>query len=411
MISHPSRRAVLGGGLAFSAWSAIPRTAIAAAPRDPRFIALLLRGGMDGLAALAPVGDPAYDEVRDRFGMPEAGPTAGISLDPFFMLNPRLPTLGKMFVDGDALFVHAVHTPYRERSHFDGQDLLENGTTATRHRADGWLGRAASVLPVDSRVAELGGFAAAASVPLVLRGAQGVITWLPSGYPEADIDTHLRLLSLYEHTDPVLANALADGLALLDITGGETAVREAAEAGMAGMDVRGSNRQVVGAALAAGRAMVRDDGPRLGFLEVSGFDSHRGQKVVDGTLGVSLAALDQMLAALRDTLGPVWQDTVVAVLTEFGRTVRMNGSDGTDHGMATVAMLVGGAVNGGQIVADWPGLSEGALYEGRDLKPTADLRQVLKGALRDHLGLTPRELGEVVFPQTADLTPMDRLIR
>lgn len=411
MDHHPSRRAVLGGGLAFAAWGAIPRTAVAAAPRDPRFIALVLRGGMDGLGALAPVGDPNYEAARGVYQMPTDGPDAGVPLDPFFVLNPRVPFLRDLYRRGEALFVHAVHTPYRKRSHFDGQDVLENGTTSPNHHADGWLGRAVSVLPVDSRVSRSGGFAAARTTPLVLRGTRDVVTWLPAGLPAASDDTRLRLLDLYEHTDPVLAEALAKGLALEDVTGSEVEMAARAEEGMAGMSVPRRRRDVIASATAAGRAMSREDGPRVGFLEAVGFDSHRGQKVVDGQLGNSLAALDMMLEALRDAMGEAWGDTVVAVITEFGRTVRINGTFGTDHGMATVAMLLGGAVDGGKIVADWPGLTETALHEGRDLRPTTDLRQVLKGALRDHLGLTPSELSRTVFPDSANLPPMARLIR
>jgi uncharacterized protein (DUF1501 family) len=180
---------------------------------------------------------------------------------------------------------------------------------------------------------------------------------------------------------------------------------------MMGMDVRRADRQVVAAATAAARTMARDDGPRVGFLDMTGFDTHRGQRVVDGRLGRTLSRLDSSVNALRRGLGEAWRDTMVAVVTEFGRTVRMNGSQGTDHGSATVAMLLGGAVNGGRVVADWPGLATSALFEGRDLAPTTDLRAVLKGALRDHMGLGPTELGREVFPDTMSLRPMDGLVR
>lgn len=411
MLEHPSRRAILGGGIAFTAWAAIPHTAVAAKPRDPRFVVVVLRGGMDGLAALAPLGDPLYDEVREQYMLVADGEKAGLPLDGFFLLNPRLPTLHKLYNDGEALFVHAVHTAYRQRSHFDAQDVLENGTTDASHYRDGWLGRAIARLPRDSRVAELGGFAAAAETPLVLRGAERVVSWLPAALPAASRDTQTRLLALYEHTDAGLAEALARGMRLDDVVGGEAGMAAAVEEGMAGMQVRGAFRATVAAATAAGRAMAQEDGPRVGFLDMSGFDTHRGQRVVDGFLGASLSRLDLAMGALREALGEAWRDTVVTVITEFGRTVRMNGTMGTDHGMATVAMLLGGAIAGGQIVADWPGLSDRALHEGRDLRPTTDLRAVLKGALRDHLGLEPGELGAVVFPGTMDLRPLDGLVR
>ena len=408
---HPTRRGFLAGGVAFTAWAAIPRIAYAAAPRDPRFIAVILRGGMDGLGVVAPVGDPDYESLRDEFAMPVTGPDAGFALNDFFVLNMQLPHVAELYRKGEALFVHAAHTPYRQRSHFEAQDVLENGTTSDIHHSDGWLGRATQHLPIDSLVARRGGFAAASSTPLVMRGAPNVVTWLPAGLPAESEDTRMRLLSMYEHTDPLLAKILAEGLNLETITGSEQQMTASVEAGMMGMDVKGPNKQVVIAATAAGRAMAEPDGPRIGFLDMVGFDTHRQQKVVDGALGRTLSGLDTAISSLHAALGDAWKDTVVAVLTEFGRTVRMNSSSGTDHGTATVAMLLGGAVKGGRVLADWPGLSDRALYEGRDLAPTTDVRGLLKGAMRDHLGIGVDALGLDVFPDSAGVRPIDGLIR
>ncbi|MEM0906002.1 MAG: DUF1501 domain-containing protein [Pseudomonadota bacterium] len=408
---HPSRRNFLGGAAAFSAWASIPKLAVASGARDPRFVTIILRGGLDGLAAVAPLGDPNYEPIRDQFALSFEGQRAGIGLDSFFTLNPRLPTVGELYKKGEALIVHAVHTPYRERSHFEGQDVLENGMTSDRHHADGWLGRAVRLLPTDSVISRGGGFAAAPATPLVLRGAQNIVTWLPAGLPAASDDTRMRLLELYEHTDPVLANAMGAGLRLEEVAGSEAEIREQIQEGMNDMagDGRG-RRQLIAAATAAGRSMADDDGARVGFLDLAGFDTHRGQALINGRLGATLNALDVAIKALRNALGDAWEDTVVAVITEFGRTVRMNASNGTDHGTATVAMLLGGAVSGGRVMADWPGLAPSDLYEGRDLAPTTDLRAVLKGALRDHLGLDARQLGTEVFPDTLGLKPVDGLI-
>ena len=408
---HPSRRAVLAGGAAFTAWASIPKIARAAGARDPRFIAVILRGGMDGLAVVAPVGDPAYEAVRDEFSMPLEGADAAIPLDGFFVLNPLMTRLADLYGRGEALFVHAAHTAYRERSHFDAQDILENGTTSQAHHKDGWLGRIIQGLPADDRVARDGAFAAATTTPLTLRGAPRVVTWLPAGFDEASDDTRNRLLMMYEHTDPVLARAMAEGLDLARITGSEMETDAAVKSMLGTMEANAMQREVVAAATAAGRAMSRDDGPRVGFLDMSGFDTHLRQSVTSGRIGRALIALDLAIGALRDSLGPAWDNTVVSVMTEFGRTVRMNGSDGTDHGAATVAMLLGGAVKGGRVVADWPGLAPNALFEGRDLAPTTDLRAVLKGVARDHLGLAPGLLGDAVFPGTAGLRPIDGLVR
>lgn len=408
---HPSRRNILVGGAAFAAWGAIPTLARAAGPRDPRFIAVILRGGMDGLAVVAPVGDPNYLAVRDEFALPTSGTDAAMPLDGFFVLNPRMPRLGELYRRGEALFVHAAHTAYRSRSHFAAQDVLENGTTAEGHHQDGWLGRLIQGLPATDRVAEHGAFAAATTTPLTLRGAPNVVNWLPAGFEQASEDTQARLLMMYQHTDPVLAKAMAEGIALNTVTGGEMETGMAVEAMLEGMDARGFQRQVVAAATAAGRAMAGDDGPRIGFLDMSGFDTHLRQSVVSGRIGRALSALDLAIGALRDSLGDTWDNTVVALMTEFGRTVAMNGSDGTDHGTATVAMLLGGAVKGGRVVADWPGLASNALYEGRDLAPTTDVRAMLMGVARDHLGVAVPSLTGSVFPGTRGLRPMDGLVR
>ncbi|MEM7696558.1 MAG: DUF1501 domain-containing protein [Pseudomonadota bacterium] len=410
-MDHPSRRTVLAGGAAFAAWGAIPRAAAAPGSKDPRFLTIVLRGGLDGLAAVAPIGDPAYAAIRDEFALPESGAFASVPLSADFALNGNMPNLADLYRRGEALFVHAAHTAYRERSHFAAQDVLENGVETPLYFESGWLGRAISEMPVESRIARRDAFAAAASVPLTLRGAGHVVTWLPAGLPAASIDTRDRLLALYEHTDRVLADAMLDGIALEHLAGSEREIREGVRQTMMMMGGNdGPSRKIVAAAAAAGRAMAADDGARVGFLDFHGFDTHRSQHN-NRRLGKTLERLDQAIAALRQALGPVWGQTVVTITTEFGRTVRINGSDGTDHGAGTVAMVLGGTVNGGRVIADWPGLAERQLYEGRDLRPTTDLRAVLKGILADHFGLDRRTLGDRVFPRTAALSPIEGLIK
>ncbi len=404
------RRAFLGGAAAFSVWSGLPAFARAGG-RDPRLVTVVLRGGLDGLAAVAPVGDPDYARVRDGFELPADGPDARRPLDGFFALNSPLATLHDLYRAGEALVVHAAHTPYRERSHFDAQDVLENGTGAAGHDDDGWLGRLIAALPAEDRIAAGGGFAVAPAAPLILRGSPDVLTWMPPGLAPAPDDTRLRLLALYEHTDPALAEALESGLDLERVTGSERQMLAEARAAMGDDGARARVREVRLAAASAGRIMAADDGPRIGVLDMTGFDTHRQQRAVDGRLASQLALLDGCLATLKEGLGPAWRDTVVVFVTEFGRTVRLNGSRGTDHGAATVALLAGGAVAGGRVLADWPGLSDRALFEGRDLMPTTDLRAVLKGVLADHLGVPPRLLATRVFPGTLGLTPVEGLVR
>lgn len=411
MSFHPTRRAVLAGA-SLLLWSAIPRTAFASG-RDPRFVMVILRGGMDGLAAVAPVGDPAYAAVRDGHLLPQDGPNARLPLDGFFALNGRMTATHALWQKGEALFVHAAHTPYRERSHFSGQDVLENGTPSETHFRDGWLGRALAEIPTVGSVTPRSGLAVATAVPLILKGGPEVLTWMPPGLPPASDDTRMRLLDLYTHTDPALAAFLEAGLSLEAVAGSE------AEMLAAMGEINGAARggparrmqEVDQTAASVGRVMTAEDGPRIAVVDLTGFDTHRRQGDVDGTLADQLALVDRLVDRLQTTLAPVWGDTVIAIATEFGRTVRINGSAGTDHGAATVAMLVGGAVAGGRVIADWPGLREEALFDGRDLMPTTDVRALFKGVLADGFGIGERLLAERVFPETAGVKPLDGLLR
>ena len=407
-----TRRGLLGITATFTAWAALPRFAHASG-RDPRLVVLVLRGAMDGLSTVAPVGDPDHERARGGPVLGSSEQEPGLALDSFFAMSPRLPALGAMYQSGEALVVHAVASPYRERSHFDGQDVLESGLPAVGVADTGWLGRTLALLPEGEMVQFTSGegFAAGAQVPLIMRGRSKVVSWMPAGYPEASEDTRARLLALYRHAgDERLAMTLEEGLELGMVAGSEKEAR-AASRSAADADVKGRSRPAIQAARVAGRVLSKQDGPRIGTLDLSGFDNHSRGDPVDGQLGDSLAVLDATLAALKESLGPAWRDTVVMVVTEFGRTVAFNGSGGTDHGTGTAMFLLGGGVAGGRVVADWPGLSQAALLEGRDLRPTTDLRSVAKGVLRDHLGVGERALAESVFPGSADLKPVNDLLR
>jgi uncharacterized protein (DUF1501 family) len=407
-----TRRALLGITASFTAWASLPRFAHASG-RDPRLVVLVLRGAMDGLSTVAPVGDPDHERARGGPVLGSSEQVPGVALDSFFAMSPRLPTLGALYQAREALVVHAVASPYRERSHFDGQDVLESGLPAVGVAEDGWLGRTLGVLPQGEGVRLGGGegFAAGAQVPLIMRGRAKVVSWMPPGYPEASEDTRARLLSLYRHSgDEKLASTLEEGLELGMVAGSEADAKRAAKLAM-DASVKGRNRPAIEAARVAGRVLSRDDGPRIGTLDLSGFDNHSRGDPVEGQLGESLAVLDATIGALKESLGPVWKDMVVMVVTEFGRTVAFNGSGGTDHGTGTALFLVGGGVAGGRVVTDWPGLSQAALLDGRDLRPTTDLRAVAKGVLRDHLGVGEQALAETVFPGSADLRPMNDLLR
>lgn len=406
-VSMITRRQLLGASGALVASSFVPRVA-SASNRDPRLLTVVLRGGLDGLSMVAPIGDPDYEAMREGMAFGGGGAGDGIRLDGFYALNGNMPGLAKLYQKGEALFVHAVATPYRDRSHFDGQDVLESGLATSVKGESGWMNRTLGAVERAGRV-DTGGFAIGAQVPLIMRGSVPVLTWMPPGFEAANADTRRRLLDIYRHVDPVLATAVENGIALDEKIGGEAEIERVMEASR-DMGGRGNVRLFRMFGTVAGKVMGDPEGPRFGAFDVGGWDTHANARPFKGSLGKRLQALDAMIEGLSMQLADVWKDTVIVLITEFGRTVRMNGTRGTDHGTATVALLIGGAVNGGRVIADWPGLSEKALYQNRDLMPTTDLRAILKGVLHDHLDMSPASLAETVFPDSKSVKPQSGLI-
>ncbi|WP_284267641.1 DUF1501 domain-containing protein [Bradyrhizobium iriomotense] len=393
-----SRRALLLGGASFAAWAYLPKFARAADGRDPRLIVVILRGALDGLATVAPLGDPDYAGLHGSIALARDGEHPALMLDSFFALHPSMPEFARMYRDKHAAVIHAVSTPYRDRSHFDGQDVLESGYAGPGRVQSGWLNRALEVLPRGERVSS--GLAVGPTTPLVLRGAAPTVGWAPVALPQADDDTAMRLVDLYRHRDPALASALSQGLQF--------------EKAASGDDMKAKPGNAVAqmrlVAKGAAKLMAADDGPRIAALAFDGWDTHANEGGPVGRLAFLLGGLDGALAEFESGLGDRWRDTVVVVATEFGRTARINGTDGTDHGTGTIALLAGGAVKGGRVISDWPGLKLANLYEGRDLKPTTDLRAVIKGVLQDQFALSDRVLAEAVFPDSASAKPMKGLI-
>ena len=372
----------------------------------------MLRGALDGLAMVAPVGDPDWVGLRGDRALVLDGRTPALPLDSLFALNPAMPNLHRLYKTQQAAIVHATATPYRERSHFDGQDVLESGLSKPGATDSGWLNRALSLLEADGRVNPQGSraFAVGPVTPLVVRGTAPIMSWVPPQLLPASDDTHMRLLDLYRLTDPKLARALEGrrDLVALARDGAIDAITprdgETPATGIARVREYFAN-----AAGTAAKYLARPDGPRVGAVGFVGWDTHINEGAVGGQLAGLLGALDEALGAIERAMADAWAETVVAVVTEFGRTARINGTDGTDHGIATVAVLAGGALKGGRVIADWPGLKPGDLHEGRDLKPTIDLRAVLKGVLKDHLRVDERALAANVFPGTGDVKPMTGL--
>jgi uncharacterized protein (DUF1501 family) len=377
----------------------LPKLAFADAATDSRFVLVILRGALDGLAAVPAYGEGSYAAKRGALAIT----APQLKLDGTFALNPSLTHLHERYRAQELIVFHAVASPYRERSHFDGQDLLENGTSTPKAVHDGWLNRALPLLPeAKQRATDRVALALAQNVPLVLRGDARVGSWAPSRLPETDSDTLQRIADLYS-TDPYFASRLQAALAADELAG------EGGEGMSAGR--RDPLNALAPVAAAAGKFLAAADGPRIAVLEASGWDTHANQGAERGQLANRLRGLDQALESLRTALGAAWARSAVLVVTEFGRTVAVNGTGGTDHGTATCAFLAGGAVAGGRVITDWPGLTNGSLYEGRDLRPTTDLRSVLKGVLAAHLGATESGLEEKVFPASRAARPLEALVK
>jgi len=399
LASATSRRALLLGGASFAAWAYLPKFARAADGRDPRLVVVILRGALDGLATVAPIGDPDYAGLHGSIALRGDGPNAALMLDSFFGLHPAMPEFARMYRERKAAVIHAVATSYRDRSHFDGQDVLESGFAGPGRVQSGWLNRALEGLPKGDRV--MSALAVGPTTPLVLRGAAPTVGWAPVALPQAADDTAMRLVELYQHRDPALATALTQGLQLEKAAQGDDMKPKPGTNGTAAMRL---------VARGAAKLMAADDGPRIGALAFDGWDTHANEGGPVGRLAQLLGGLDGALAEFESGLGERWRDTAIVVATEFGRTARINGTEGTDHGTGTVALLAGGAVKGGRVISDWPGLKLANLYQNRDLAPTTDLRAVMKGVLHDQFGLAERVLAETVFPDSAPVKPMRGLM-
>lgn len=393
----PSRRAVLGLAGALFGWAYMPRISLAAGNRDARFICIVLRGGMDGLAVVGPVGDPDYAGLRRDLALRLDGPKPALALDSFFALHPALPNTARLYRAGQVAVVHAVASNYRDRSHFAAQDVLESGQPVPGLVRSGWMNRALGGLTIGDRVNPAGQLLGVGAVPpLVARGPAPMLGWAPTRLNTPGPDLVGRLEKLYSATDPRLLAALQEGMRLQSI---------AATMGSAAPQEKLSPDAELAAGV--GRLMVADDGPRIAALALDGWDTHFDEAA---NLARRLSGLDSALAAFETSLGAKWQDTVILIVTEFGRTAHINGTEGTDHGNGTVAFLVGGAVRGGRVIADWPGLTDAALYEQRDLRPTTDVRALAKGVMADLYGASDRHLAQTVFPESAAVAPMTGLI-
>ncbi|HWW28396.1 MAG TPA: DUF1501 domain-containing protein [Steroidobacteraceae bacterium] len=399
------RRFLLGTG-ALAASAALPSVLFAHAGGSSRLVVVILRGALDGLAAVPPYADPDYASLHRELAIAApGGPGGALALNNTFGLHPSLAFLHERYSAGELIVFNAVASPYRDRSHFDGQNVLENGLSKPVGSADGWLNRALLALP--RRAAGPGERAVAINlnVPLILRGEAPVVSKSPQAAADVDEDLLTRLADLYSNDDWFSAR-LSEAVQtdkMVDDAGALTMPKDAVRPAAAD--------RVSAVAHMAASLMRNDGGPEVAVIEASGWDTHANQGGANGALAQRLAGLDKALRVLADELGPLWPQTAVLVVTEFGRTAAVNGTRGTDHGTGGCAFLAGGAVRGGRVIADWPGLKRAALLDNRDLRPTLDLRSVFKAVLGEHMHVDANTLAKRVFPDSSGARPLQGLIR
>ena len=385
----PTRRRALAlcGGVGVSFLAGARGGATTADRAGRKLVVILCRGAMDGLSVMPPVGDRNYAALRGAIAIPA---DQALRIDSTFALHPKLATLHSLLLAGEARIAPASAIPQRIRSHFDAQDLLESGGSQLYVETTGWLNRALCCLQPGQT---MGALAVGAQQPFILQGPTATESWSPSVRINALGDRVAAALQDLYRQDPLLGPALANGL---DVENQASAMGTASLPG-------GDARAV---ATTAARFLAQPDGPSIAVLSLEGFDTHARQGAQEGQLAQRLLVLDEVIAGLQTGLTSYWKTTVVIVVTEFGRTAHINGTEGTDHGTATTAILAGGALKSGGIIGDWPTLASSALFEHRDVAPTLDVRQIFKGVLIDHIGITPRTVETVVFPDSAAAKPV-----
>jgi uncharacterized protein (DUF1501 family) len=363
-----------------------------AAANKRKLVVIVCRGAMDGLSVMPPVGDANYAALRGAIAIPAE---QALKLDGDFALHPKLTAIHEMVKAGQARLAPAVAIPQRIRSHFEAQDLLESGGQQLYGTTTGWLNRALSATDRGQSITAL---SVGAQEPMILRGPTPIQSWSPGGRMTDNLGRVATILQDLYKTDPLLGPAFASGLQ----------TEATANALNGGQPFEG--RDVRTFAVTAAKFLTADGGPSIAVLSLDGFDTHANQGAANGQLAIRLKTLDDVVSGLQHGLGSSWNDTVVLVVTEFGRTARVNGTGGTDHGTASTMILAGGALKSGGIVGDWPTLQQTKLFEDRDLSPTLDVRQIFKGILSDHFGVGRRALDETVFPNSAEATGISNLV-
>ncbi|MFI3277091.1 DUF1501 domain-containing protein [Vibrio sp.] len=385
-----NRRQFIGMAAAVGVSAMLPFPSFAKTRSDNIFVWISLRGAMDGLNVVVPHADPDYADLRPNIGLK---PNQLLKLDSFFWLHPSLKSCHQWYENKELSFVHACSTAYRERSHFDGQKILENGTSDP-FNTEGWLNR---LLTMSSE--QYDGIAIDSGLPLIMQGESTVASWYPNRLKTRDKQTEL-LEELFQ-SDQMLSSNFESVMKIDELVGDQ-----------------GVGKQFKSLMSKTGDILSAENGPNIAALELGGWDTHANQGSVNGRLSNQLKTLDAGLAALKESLGSRWNNTVIIAANEFGRTAKENGTKGTDHGTGNVMLVAGGAMankasnissssaSGGQVIANWPGLSQENLYQGRDLKPTTDMRGVIKGVLNQHLSIEEKQL-DTIFPDSEMVKPLE----
>jgi len=417
-----NRRTALAAaaGLGLSV-SFLGRSAYAAADGElarRKLVIIVCRGGMDGLSVSPPVGDPDYAGLRKAIAIaPFGAPDGALQLDDTFGLHPSLKAVHRLALAGQARIAPAVATPDRARSHFEAQDVLESGGNLVYGTPSGWLNRTLQTLAPTRKLQAL---SVGVEAPLILRGPLQAASWSPGGLQSRDARLPMILADLYAH-DPLLGPALASGLQTQTMAKAASSLAvaqeqaetppdamnpmDAAASKPAGANLGGNPEAVRAAGVTVAKFMTAENGPQIVAISVDNFDTHANQGTARGLLATRLTYLDNLLDGLSDGLGPEWNNTVVVAATEFGRTAHVNGTNGTDHGTASTALVLGGALRRRGIIGDWPTLQPARLFESRDTAPTLDMRALFKGVLVEHLGVERRALDTVIFPDSGAVAP------
>lgn len=399
----------LGAGILLpvgrSAWAV---SAPAANPTGKKLVVVMLRGAVDGLNVVAPVGDENYLRLRPTIGLAAPGMEGGaLALDGYFGLHPALASLQPLWRANRLAFVHASGSPDATRSHFDAQDYMESATPGRKSTSDGWMNRLVAALPGPQSPSRLLGIGPV--LPRILSGHAAAVN-LPNVASAARADL-LDRPAVKAAFDELYAGHPRFGRAYADGRAAHREVMDALESHEMQAADRGAplpNGFPDDAAHLAG-LMRNDPNIQLAFVALGGWDTHANQGAAGGQLANRLAPLGQGLAVLAERLGPLFDDTIVVVMSEFGRTARENGNGGTDHGHGNVMWVMGGKVRGGKVYGDWEGVGDAKLNEGRDLPVTTDFRSVLAQISEEHLMLGDKRL-EQVFPAMPQKRPGFRLI-